>query len=165
MPFASSGEDCIGDGRGDRGCAGLADPCGWRYALDQVNFYRWHLVNAQHVVVVEIALLDSATIDGDGVFESRSEAVNNAAEHLLFDATGIDNDAAIHSTNDTIHAKLALVERYFSHLSREAADVVGDSDAATAAWAEWGRPGRFCGSEFKHRKEARALGEQTTAKF
>ena len=64
------------DGRG----GGLADAAHLRVARDEVHRHLRHLVQAEHLVVVEVALLDLAVLEGDGALQRRAEAEGDAAK-------------------------------------------------------------------------------------
>src|SRR5215475_7407804 len=63
--FASSGEDCIGDRRNDGGGPALAHTTRRLRALNDMNLDRGCLIDAQHLVIMEIALLDAAVLQRD----------------------------------------------------------------------------------------------------
>src|SRR2546423_15278203 len=65
QPLAGRGKDCISDCRNDGRSPGLTHPA-WRLgALNDVNLDRGCLIDAQHLVVVEVALLNTAVLQRD----------------------------------------------------------------------------------------------------
>src|SRR3989442_11651411 len=73
---------------------------GWRFgAGHDVYFHVGHLVDAKHVIIIEITLLHAAAIDGDLALESSRESVHNAALHLSFNRGRIDDAATVDGAN------------------------------------------------------------------
>src|SRR5579859_1442803 len=100
--FVGGGEDGVADGGGHYGEAGLADAGGVFLAGDEVDLDFGHLVDAGHVVIVEIGLLDAAAVDGDGVFHHGGESVDGGAFHLGDNTGGIYRAAAINGVDDAM---------------------------------------------------------------
>ena len=63
LPVAA--KTALVSGRRDRRGSGLADASGRLGAVYDVNLDRRHLVDAQHAVVAEVALLDAAILQRD----------------------------------------------------------------------------------------------------
>src|SRR5882724_6258320 len=74
--LAGGGEDGVARRRSDDRQARFTDAGGVFRALRDVHFDLRSLVDARHLVVVEIGLLDAAAIDGDGVVQRGGEAVD-----------------------------------------------------------------------------------------
>src|SRR6266852_5901913 len=66
-PDALAGErvDRVADGGGDAGDAGLAEAAGFVAGVENVDLDQGHLVDSQHLVVVEVGLLDASLVDRD----------------------------------------------------------------------------------------------------
>ena len=62
--------------------AGLADAAGRLAALDEMDLDRRRLVDAQHAIVVEVALLDAAVLERDLALQRGGEAEDDAAFDL-----------------------------------------------------------------------------------
>src|SRR5436309_15617849 len=87
-PLARSREDRVADRRRDRRRTWLSDAAlriGARYDVD---LHHRHLGQAQHAVVVEVALLDATLVDRDLAPQCGREAVHAGALHLRFDDVG-----------------------------------------------------------------------------
>src|ERR1041385_553092 len=103
--LAGGGEDGVRHRRGDARCAGLADAARRRVAGDDVQFNVRHLVDAQHVVVVEVALLHAAAVDRDAAFQRGAEAERDRALDLLLDDRRIHGAPAIDGTNHPMRSE------------------------------------------------------------
>ena len=69
-----------------------------------------HLIDAENFVGIEVALLNTPFIDGDGTFQRRGEAVNNPALDLLSDDPRVHDMPAIDGANHAVYFELALVD-------------------------------------------------------
>jgi len=78
-------EDCVADGGGDAWRAGLTGAAGGVLAVDDVYFHERHFIDTQHIVLVEVALLYAAAVDGYAAFERRGQAEGNATLDLLLE--------------------------------------------------------------------------------
>jgi hypothetical protein len=76
-----------------------------------------HLVDPQHLVAVEVALLGSTRLDLDLAVIERAESEADATFHLCPDDIGIHGNAAVHCANDAMDFHLAVLLRYFRDLS------------------------------------------------
>src|SRR5271169_6060554 len=75
-------EDRVSYRRRSRWDAGLADSPGSFVAGDDVDFDAWRIRDANHRVVVKIALLHLAVLDCNFIVESRGEPEYHAALNL-----------------------------------------------------------------------------------
>jgi len=67
-----------------------------------------HLVQAQHVVPIEVALLHSAALNGELRFHHGAETEADPAFHLGADHVRVDRDAAIDGADDAFDLRLAV---------------------------------------------------------
>ncbi len=81
--LAGSLENSIAHGGRNPRSAGLAGSAGSVLAGHNMHFHHRHLIDTQHVVLMEIALLHAAAVDGDAAFERRRQAECDAALDLL----------------------------------------------------------------------------------
>src|SRR5580692_2100212 len=107
----------IGDSWADRRYAWFSDAGRRRRRLDEMNLDTWHLIEAQHVIAVEITLYDSALVERKLRFQDGTKAKADAAFHLCPHLVRIDSEAAIDSTDHSVDARCAhLVHRYLGNL-------------------------------------------------
>src|SRR5205085_12125487 len=75
-----------------------------------------HLVDAHHVVAVEIGLLDRAAIDRAFAVERRGEAIDKRASDLALDLGRVDRVTGIGRRDDAVDLEPPfLANRYFSN--------------------------------------------------
>ena len=108
-PLAGRREDRVGQRRRQRRGTGLADATGRFGTLHQIHLDRRRLVDAQHAVVVEIALFDAAILEGDFVEERGREAKHDAAFHLRPHRVRVDHHTAVHGADHPCDAHLAAL--------------------------------------------------------
>src|SRR5260221_3803705 len=101
--FPGRGENRVAHGRGDHWQSGLADAGGLFLAHHHVDFRHWSCTHPRHLVIVEIRLLNTASLDGDGVMQSRRKAIDGRTFHLRADSFRIDGAAAIDRVNEAVH--------------------------------------------------------------
>src|SRR5258706_11685119 len=77
--FAGRGKDRVGQRRSGRRGSGLAHPSRRLAARHDVDLDRWRLVHPQHLVIVEIALLDAPPLHRDLSTQRRREAEDDTA--------------------------------------------------------------------------------------
>src|SRR6266550_3730324 len=80
----------------DRRRAGLADAARRLGALDQMNFDRGRLAQAQHPIVVEVVLLDATVLDRDLAPQDARDPEDDAALHLRLHDVRVHDGAAVH---------------------------------------------------------------------
>src|SRR5205085_3725095 len=106
--LAGGGED----GTGDRGREGrqarLADTARRFRALHDVHLDLRHLIDAQHLIVVEVRLLDAPVLEGHLAVERGSQAVDDRALDLALDNLRVDGLPAIDRSNDAMHLRRAI---------------------------------------------------------
>ena len=100
-----------------------------------MNIDRWHLIDPQHAVIVEVALLDTAVPEGDFTEQRRTDAECDPALELRPHRVRIDDDSAIDGRDDALDAHFARRrDSDLRHLSDVAPERVQQRDAATASW-------------------------------
>src|SRR5207249_11763994 len=82
--LAGGGEDGVGNSRGERRHRRLSDSARGCFARSDVDLDDRHFVDPQHGIVVEVALLHAALVDGDGAIKRGAETVDDAALHLRY---------------------------------------------------------------------------------
>src|SRR5260370_38408366 len=97
--FPGRRENGVAHGRGNDRQAGLADSSGLFLAHHHVDFRFRSFVDARHLLIVEIRLLDAPIFDVDGVVQSGGKTVDAGAHELSTDAVRIDGTAAIDRVN------------------------------------------------------------------
>src|SRR6266704_286187 len=104
--FARSCVDRVGQRRRDRRQAGLADAAERLVVAGRGNEMRADLrrrrVDASHLVVVEVRLLDPAGLEADLANGRKADAPHNSAFELRTDAIRIDNGTAVEGD---VHAR------------------------------------------------------------
>src|SRR5260370_12058550 len=114
---AGGSENGVGQRGSNRGNAGLADACGAQFARNDVDLDFRGFEHAEHLVVVEIRLLDAAVFERDFRFESGRQTEDDAAFHLCFDDVWMDSATAIDSADDAMDAHRAVfLHRSFDDL-------------------------------------------------
>ena len=108
---ARRGKDRIAQGRRCGRRAGFADAARRLAALDQMDVDRRRLVDPQHAVIVEIALLHAALVNGDLAIERGRRAEDQPALQLRDDGVGIDGDAGVDRAGDAMHVDIAVIDR------------------------------------------------------
>src|SRR5690606_2438568 len=99
----------VGDRGGDWRCARFSDAgrrLGRRY---DVHFDFGHLVDAQHLVVVEVRLHDLAVVQRNFAHEQRRQAIADAAFHLRNDNIRVDGDTAVEGAYDALDLETSIL--------------------------------------------------------
>src|SRR4029079_4013740 len=102
----------VGDGGSDADRTGLADAARRFAGLHEMDFDDRRFVDPQHAIVVEIALLDAAALEGNFAPQGCAQAKNNAAFDLRNDRVGIDHLAAIDGADDAPDFDLAFLRHF-----------------------------------------------------
>src|SRR5262249_26801297 len=95
QPFAGRCKDRIGHCRNDGRSPALAHSARRLGALNDMNLDRRRLIDAQHLVSIEVALLDAAVLQRDLAVERRRDAEDDRALNLRADRVWIDDGSAI----------------------------------------------------------------------
>src|SRR5215207_2322596 len=149
--LARCGVDRVGDRRPDRRHARLTHPGRPLGAWHDVDFHLRHFVEAQHVVTVEIALLDSAALKGDLRLHDGAEAEADPAFHLGADDVRVDRHPAIDGADDALDLWLSpVVDGYLGDLRHVGLERFGDRNTAEAALGQRPVPTRLFGREPEH---------------
>ena len=92
------------------------------------------LIDAQHSIVMEVALLDPATLEGDLSPQRCCDAEDDTALDLGHDNVRIDSDASVQDAHDTVDVHLTgLQNRDLGNLRHEATECIVHADAAAAS--------------------------------
>src|SRR5690349_19158815 len=102
-PFSVQGKDRVAHRRPDRRRAGLAGAALRLARRHDVHLDPWHVGLPEHQVVIEVALLHPALVEGDLAPQRRREAVHDRALHLGFHDAGVHHRAAVHRADDAMH--------------------------------------------------------------
>ena len=88
-------------------------PAPGRFAtLHPIPLDRWRLVDAQHAVVVKVALFDAAILEGDFAEQRGRETKYDAAFHLRLHRIRVDHYTAVHGTDHAYDAHLAVLGNF-----------------------------------------------------
>src|SRR5262249_56332733 len=117
--LAGCGKDRVGDGGHDRRGPGFAHAARRLDVLNDVDVDRRGLVHAQHLVGVEIGLLDPAVLQRDIAMQRRRDAEDDRALYLRPHAIGIDDGAAVDRTDAAPAANRRVVRQFDSGYPRE----------------------------------------------
>src|SRR5690348_197701 len=148
------GKNCVGYGRGQRRNAGLAHALGGLIAGNNVDLNLRGTADSKHLVVMEIALLDSAVFDGDLARQHRSEGIVNGPFRHGAHAVRVHHCATIDGAHDAVHMhRSILVHRNFGDVGDVTAKGKMASDASAMARRQWFAPAGFLGRKFQHRAE------------
>src|SRR6266852_6766692 len=162
MPEALSGRGKNGVAHGGGGYrqSGFDNAGGVFLARHDVNFRSRSLVDARHLVVVEIGLLDAAILDRDGVVQSGRKTVDGGAFDLRADAVRIDGTAAIHGINETVHLDGAVLDAGFRNGGCVGIERIKCGD--TPPLALWQRlaPACFFSGELQNALEPRGVARR-----
>src|SRR5829696_1403817 len=143
--LARCGVDRVGDRRPDRRHARLTHPGRPLGAWHDVNFHLRHFVEAQHVVTVEIALLDGAALDGDLRLHDGTKAEADPAFHLRPYDVRVYRHPAIDGADDALDLRLSpVIDSYLGNLRHVGLERLGDGNAAEPALRQRPVPTGFC---------------------
>jgi hypothetical protein len=165
--FSNGSEDGVADGWRNRRSAGFAAAAGRLITWHDVNFDGGHFIQAQHFVIIEIALFDAAFGNGDLSFQRCRESVDNPAFHLGRGGVGIDVAAAVHSADDAMNLYVTgvFVKADFRNLRDKAAEGFGNCNAACLSRRKWLSPPCLLCSQFQHTAMAWRLFQQLSPEF
>src|SRR5207253_3185871 len=105
--LAGGGEDGIGNSRGERWHTRLSNSARRGLARNDVDLYDRHFVDPQHGIVVEVALLHAALVDGDGAIKRGAETIDDAALHLRYHLIRVYVHAAVDGANYPVNTHFA----------------------------------------------------------
>src|SRR5207253_1639365 len=78
------------------------------------------LGEAEHAVIVEVALRHAPAVERDLAVQRRRQAVDNRALHLRLDPGRIDHHTAVHGAHDAVYPDRAVSRhRHFRHLGEK----------------------------------------------
>ncbi len=124
----------IGNGGTDGRNAGLAHAGRLFGRGHDVNLHLGRFIHAQHAIVVEVALLDAAVLQGDRAIQRRAQSEADAAFHLRFDDVRIDGRAAVNGANHPIDLDATcVIDADLGHLRHEGIERFAHRDAAALA--------------------------------
>ena len=95
-------EDRVGQRRRRYDGTGLADATRRFSTLHHVHLNHGRLTDAKHSVVVKIALLDTAILDGDFIEKSGCEAEQYPALYLRLHRVRVDDQATLHNAHQRL---------------------------------------------------------------
>ena len=135
QPLAVQGEHRIGHSRRDGRGAWFAHAFGVCVTWHRVGDDLGSLVDAQHFVIMEIALLHPALLEADVAKQRGGQAIHHGAFHLLGHAIGVDHGATVHGAHHAVHPNLLVFHRHLGHLGHDGAKgfVQGHAQCSPAA--------------------------------
>src|SRR5262245_43787482 len=110
----------------------------------------WRFVVPHHRVVVEVALRDSAILDGDLAPQCRRQAVDGAAFHLGLDRVWVDDPPTVHGAPNLVNAYVSVRDGNFRNLTDDAAERLHQRDPSGTALRHGLAPTRLVGDELQH---------------
>src|SRR5262249_7007062 len=120
-------------------------------------------MDPQHLVSVEIGLLDSSVLQGNLAVKCCRDAKDDRALDLSPNGVGINGDAAIDSADDPVNANLSVLRHLdFSNLRHISRKDELKGDAATETLRLGLSPAGFCSSQFEDCLGAGGLVEQSS---
>ena len=115
----------------------------------QMCFHLGHGVEPEHLVIIEIALDDAAVFDGDLAIQGGSEAIDDAALHLLGDGQRIHHVAAVDRTHDTFDPDFAaFTHRHFCDFGNDGTEAFGNRHALRRSRGHGFAPIGLCAAVF-----------------
>src|SRR4029077_12010193 len=164
QPFARSRENGIAD----RGCPwryrDLADSTGPRIACHDMDIEAGHLIEPQHAIVVEVALLHPTTPERDVAPKCGREAVHDAALELRFDDAWIHGLSAVDDAGDLVDLEFASLDRHLGDL-RDVRGVAFHEGDALEVSVGCMAPARALGDDLEHLQMPRLAREELPAKL
>src|SRR5215471_9616060 len=122
----------------------------------------WRLVYSQHLVAIEVGLLDAAVLQGDLAMERRRDAENDRALDLRLDGVGIDDGTAINCADDAPYPHRSVLRHLnlgdVSHIGRE---YVLKRDASADSFRRWLAPAGFFRRKGKNGFRARRFAKES----
>src|SRR5215467_8396733 len=106
----------IAECRRQWGRCGLADAAPEAPARYDHRHDLWHVGKTQNLVVVEVALLDTAVTKRDFAVERGRQRVGDRPLDLHFDGARIDDVTRVDGRNHAVHANFARSEEHTSEL-------------------------------------------------
>src|SRR5262249_22358272 len=107
-------------------------------------------MDPQHLVSVEIGLLDSSVLQGDFAVKCRRDAKDDRALDLGPNGVGINGDAAIDRADDPVNANLSVLRHLdFSNLRHISRKDELKGDAATETLRQGPSPAGFFRSQLE----------------
>src|SRR5262249_25950665 len=114
----------------------FAHPARQLSVLDDVDIDHWRFVHAEHLVRIEIALLDTPVLQCNLAIKRRCDSEDDGALNLGANCVRIDDDAAIDCTDNTPDTTRPLVRPlHFGNLCHVGAEDVLDGHAATGSFS------------------------------
>src|SRR6266699_6392220 len=115
-PLPGQHEQRVAHGGRDRWRARLTDAALRVATRHDVDLHHGHLGQAEHAVVMEVALLHAALVDRDLAPQRGRQAVHDGALHLRFDDVGVHDRPAVHGAYDAVYARRSVrPDRDFGH--------------------------------------------------
>src|SRR5215831_11336355 len=106
-PCAGGGEDRVSNGRSESDDAGFPGSSGWQVlAVEKDDFDLGRVAEAGDAVLGEKRVLDTAVGEEDALKERAADGHHECTLHLVAQAVGIDDGAALPCLNDATYRHL-----------------------------------------------------------
>src|SRR5262249_9023150 len=102
-----------------------------------------HFSDGQQLIVVKIALFDSALVEGDLRLEGTSQPPCNSSFHRATANIGIERNTAVECACDSMNRDFPTTYRKFDNMSGHRAERLGKGDAAKMSWSRLLSPVAF----------------------
>src|SRR5262245_43534243 len=159
--LAGCREDRVGNRGNDSRGSGFAHPARRLGALEDVNLDGGRLVHAQHLVGIEVGLLDTAVFQRDLAVERRRDAEDDPALDLRLHGIGIDHSAAIDRADDAPDANRSVLRHFdFGNVRHVGGEDELQGDAAADPFRQRLSPAGLFRGKREDRFGARCLVEQ-----
>src|SRR4051812_6036654 len=128
-----------------------------------MHLHLGHFVGTQYLIVMKVALLDLAVLDGNRAMQRCRQAEYNGTLYLRFYRQRVDHQAAIDSGNNAMYFHLPLFYRYFGHICAQGAIRFMASQTARPALWQCAAPTCLFGDEIQGCEKSRISDEQRAA--
>src|SRR5215472_6776110 len=159
--LASGGKDRVGHCRDDERSSALAHSAWGGGTLNDVDFDSRGFVHPQHLVRIEVGLLDTAVLERDLAMQRRGDAEDDCALYLRLDGIGIDGGAAVHRTHDAADTNVPVLRHPdFGNVGHIGREHVLERHPAAYPFGQGLSPAGLFGGEIKNRFGAGGLVEK-----
>src|SRR5208337_603063 len=158
--FTRRSKNRVDDGRCNSRGSWLSDPARFCVALNQEHLDCRRLVDAQHLVGVEIALHDATLLESNFAIEGRSGPEHDPALDLRLNGIGVDRSTAVHRAHDALDAHRPVPSYdYFGDFSNVGTEPKHHRNAAPHAIGQGCGPASLFSHEVKDNSRTRAFVE------